>query len=232
MPFITRNACTYKPVNPWERRIDRFICRALHMAAHCIWMREARFWQGVRLPPPPMAAVDQPVGHGGDQHRRGDVQDGVLLQEHRGDGDENSREGEGRPPQRGGEPGGVPGGGQDGQGSDDVERRAHVGIGVKVVEPAHEPGEHIVPQKGLRPQLLLGWVDHIDEAGDGIGQDNKPHVLPKALGVKEGQVEEHTDEEHKPEEVWQQKGLAEGDEVIQGAVHGLEITAILFCFAI
>ena len=139
----------------------------------------------------------------------------MLLEKYGGQADQHGDTRKHRPPQGRAEPAAVPAGGQTGHGPDDMDRGADVGIGVKGVEPGHKPGQHIVPGEVLRPQLLAGGEEKVEDHGDRIGQDDKPHHLPEAVHLAEEGVGLHPDQEDEPEQIGQDEPLTEGDQIVQ-----------------
>ena len=104
-----------------------------------------------------------------------------------------------------------------------MEGRAHIGVGVKGVKPGHKPRQKVVPLEGGRPELLLTGVNQVDDAGQGIGQDDKPHKFPKAFRVEQQQVQMHPNEKDEPVQIGEQKKLTERHQIIQGRINGMVV---------
>ena len=100
-----------------------------------------------------------------------------------------------------------------------MNRRADIGIGIELIESSDKAGQEIIPLKGCRTKLLAGGPEQIDHDGNGIGQDNILHHPGKTINVIQQCVQVHSNKIYEPEQIWDQKPFAEGNEIIQRTVH-------------
>ena len=89
---------------------------------------------------------------------------------------------------------------------------------VKGVNQAHDPGEQVLPGKGLRPQILDAGIDDVAEHGQDLGDDDIGLDLFEAGDVIEEGVDQRAEHQQVPAPVEDHKELVEGDQVVQSAV--------------
>ena len=105
--------------------------------------------------------------------------------------------------------------------AEDVYRRTHIRVSVEFVIPCDEARERIVAWKHLRPQLLAGREQQVDDHRDRIGTYDEVHHFPERRNVAEEGVRQRADHEHEPEQVWDEEPLAERYRIVERAVHDI-----------
>ena len=100
-----------------------------------------------------------------------------------------------------------------------MQRRAHARRGVEGVDKGHQPREEIVAHERLRPQILARGIEDVDRHRDELGDEDKERELGKALGIIQQRIEQRTENQRVPEDVKDGEVFAEGDHVVERAVH-------------
>ena len=67
--------------------------------------------------------------------------------------------------------------------ADHMDRRAHIGIGIELVESCNKADQKIVPCKSFGAKLLTGGPNQIGHDGNGIGQNDIFHHSCKTVSV-------------------------------------------------
>ena len=105
--------------------------------------------------------------------------------------------------------------------ADHMDRRADIGIGVKLIKALQESGEDVVPFKSDRPQLLTVGKQDVEHHGRGVGQHDEFHEPLEGLHIIKKRIDVDADQEYEPEQVGDQKKLTERDQIVQGAGNGI-----------
>ena len=168
-------------------------------------------------------AVDEPPEEGAVRDRADEVKAGVLLDEHGGDADQNAH-GDGDQVQlplaqrrridRGGDERGR---------ADDVHTREHVRVRVGGVNTPDEPGGNILMLEHRRAQLLPVGEHPVEQDDRDKAERDKQHIGLKILRVPEREIERHGKQQRMPQAVGEDEPLAEGDGIVQRAVHHIII---------
>ena len=102
-----------------------------------------------------------------------------------------------------------------------MDGRAYVGVRIELIETAYHPGKQVLPFKFRRAQILTGREKKIYYDSRCVGENYEIHHLFERRNVVEKCIRNGGDEPNKPKQVWDKEPFAEGDGVIQRAVHGI-----------
>ena len=165
------------------------------------------------------AVIAQIMAEETQRHGGNDVEHGVLLHEHGRDTDEQCGNDRKKLKPRPLKPAAVEQSEHRGNRAENVYRRADVRVRIKAVKPADESCQHIVTREHLRPQLLTGRKQQVDDHRDCICADDKAHHFLKRRNVEEKCIHQCADQVHKPEQIRDEEPLAERYDVVKRAVH-------------
>lgn len=104
------------------------------------------------------------------------------------------------------------------EGACDVYRRADVGVGIECVVARHKPRQKIIPLEFSGAQVLAGGEDEIDDYRRRVGYHDEIHHFLERRYIVYQRVDVHSDQIDEPEKIGDQKHLAKGDRVIEGAI--------------
>ena len=103
----------------------------------------------------------------------------MLLQENRGQTDQECNAGKSCFPTYFLQFRCIPSGSPDTYGTDHMNGRAYVGIGIKPIEFRHEAGKEVIPFEFHRTQVLAGRENQVNHDGDRDGNDREFHQFPE-----------------------------------------------------
>ena len=110
---------------------------------------------------------------------------------------------------------------RDAHGIGHVERRAHAGGRVRLVNEANTRREEILSGEYLRAHILPVGIDNVDRHGYHLGDDDKNLEPLEALHVIQHQVQQRKHDQEIPEYVRDQEPLAEGNQIVDPAVDNM-----------
>lgn len=129
------------------------------------------------------------------------IQNGMLLQEHGGDGDPYCDKEKDDLPSPGRKMLAVPSGKHDCDGADHMQRREYIGVGIKLIVRRHDMREHIISLKYHRPQLLAVGKQDVDQQGEAICHDDELHHSFERSHIKQNCVNMNAEQVYKPQQV-------------------------------
>ena len=102
--------------------------------------------------------------------------------------------------------------------ADDVYRGADVGVGIEGVVARHKSRKKIIPLKFRGAQVLAGGEKEIDDYRRRVGYHDEIHHSLERKYVVYQRIDMHSDQIDEPKEIWNEKYLAKGDHVVDGAI--------------
>lgn len=161
------------------------------------------------------------VAYGTKRQRRNHINDGMLLYKHGGNADEHRNNGGNHLILWLLQSAAVPKCERPRKGADYMDGRAYVGVRIELIETAYHPGKQVLPFKFRRAQILTGREKKIYYDSRCVGENYEIHHLFERRNVVEKCIRNGGGEPNKPKQVWDKEPFAEGDGVIQRAVHGI-----------
>ena len=151
---------------------------------------------------------------------RENIRHGMLLDEGHRNTDHTTPDGNGDPKPLGGAFLPQPCGGNT-QTISHMQRGQNAGIGVKGIDGAQDPGQHILPGKHLRPQILPVGIEDIHRHGNDLGDDDIGLQLFEAVHIVQQEVHHGPYDQQIPAYIGDHKPFAERHRIIQGDVNGM-----------
>ena len=108
--------------------------------------------------------------------------------------------------------------------TDYMDRRADVGMGIKLVEAGEKARKYIISLKPDGAQVLAGREDKVYKYRRRIRKYDKLHIFFECTDVIQQGIKKHPDQRNKPEKIRDYKELIEGNQIIYRTVHGIICT--------